>query len=81
MSPDKEIAKGIGGCVLALGNSPYRLKDGAQTYAVAVRVSLLRAEPSLRKLSEAKVISCREAVARGYRLVRNYDEAANYGLV
>ena len=31
MSPDKQRAKGIGGCVVALGNTSYRLKDGVQT--------------------------------------------------
>jgi hypothetical protein len=80
MSPDKQRAKGIGGCVMAVGNTPYRLKDGAQTHAVVVPVSLVRAEPSLRRFAESLSIPCEEALARGYRLVRSYDEAVAYGL-
>ena len=58
MSPNKLSAKGIGGCVLVPGGSHYRLKDGTQTYHVAVTVSLLHAEPSLRRLSEGTPIAC-----------------------
>jgi hypothetical protein len=80
MSPDRQRAKGIGGCVVAIGNTPYRLKDGVQTYAVVVPVSLVRAEPCLRRLAESSSMSCEEARARGYRIVRSYDEAVAYGL-
>ena len=80
MSPNKLAAKGLAGCILAPGSSPYRLKDGTVTYHVAVKVSLLRAEPSLRKLSETTAIDCHEAAERGYRLVRSYEDAVNHGL-
>jgi hypothetical protein len=81
MSPNKLSAKGLGGCVLAPGGSLYRLKDGTQTCNVAVTVSLLCAEPSLRKLSEATPIACDKATALGYRLVRSYDDAITHGLL
>jgi hypothetical protein len=61
--------------------SLYRLKDGTQTCNVAVTVSLLRAEPSLRRLSEATPIACDKATALGFRLVRSYDDAIMHGLV
>jgi hypothetical protein len=80
MSPDKQIAKGIGGCVLARGSTLYRLKDGVPTYAVVVPVTLVLAEPCLRRFSEAAAISFEEAAARGYRVVRSYDEAVASGL-
>jgi len=48
MSPIKQAAVGIGGCVLVPGGNLYRLQNGTQTYNVAVTVSLLLAEPSLR---------------------------------
>jgi hypothetical protein len=80
MSPEKRIAKGLGGCVLVRGSSAYRLKDGAQTYAVVVPVTLVYAEPSLRRFSESVPISCEEALARGYKIVRSYDEAIAFGL-
>lgn len=80
MSPDKRIAKGIGGCVQARGSTLYRLKDGVQTYTVVVPVTLVRAEPCLRRFSEVVTISCEEAAARGYRVVRSYDEAVASGL-
>ena len=80
MSPDKLTAKGIGGCVLALGNTPYRLKDGVQTHAVAVPVTLVCAEPCLRRFAESSSISYAEAKARGYRIVRTYDDAVVHGL-
>lgn len=81
MSPIKQTAMGIGGCVLVPGGSLYRLKSGTQTYMVAVTVSLLRAEPSLRRLSEATRMSCEEAATLGYRRVRSYDDAVMHGLV
>ena len=80
MSPFKQSAMGLRGCVLAPGGSPYRLKNGTQTYNVAVTISLLRAEPSLRRLLEATPIACDEATALGYRLVRSYDDAVMHGL-
>ena len=80
MSPNKLSAKGIGGCVLVPGGSLYRLKDSTQTYNVAVTVSLLLAEPSLRRLSEGTPIACGKATALGYRLVRSYDDAVMHGL-
>ena len=81
MSPNKQAAKGIGGCVLVPSADTYRLKSGAWTRNVAVTVSLLRAEPSLRRLSENAFISCEDAAAQGYRLVRRYDDAVTYRLV
>ena len=81
MTPNKLIAKGIGGCVLVPGPGAYRLKSGTATHNVAVTVSLLRAEPSLHRLSEDIPIPCEEAAAQGYRLVRRYDEAVTQGLV
>ncbi|MBW8831793.1 MAG: hypothetical protein JF606_20705 [Burkholderiales bacterium] len=80
MSPNKQIAKGIGGCVLVPSAETYRLKSGAWTHHVAVTVSLLRAEPGLRQLSEDIPIVCEEAAAQGYRLVRRYDDAVIYRL-
>jgi hypothetical protein len=80
MTPNKLIVKGIGGCVLAPGPNAYRLKSGAWTHNLAVTVSLLRAEPSLRRLSEGVPIACEEAAEQGYRLVRRYDEAVMHGL-
>jgi hypothetical protein len=81
MTPNKQSAKGIGGCVLVPGPDAYRLKTGTWTRHLAVTVSLLRAEPSLRRLSEDIPISCSDAIAQGYRLVRRYDDAVMYGLV
>ena len=80
MSPEKLTAKGIGGCVLALGSTPYRLKDGVQTRAVVVPVTLVCAEPCLRRFAESSSISCEEAKTRGYRIIRSYDDAVAYGL-
>jgi len=80
MSPIRQIARGIGGCVLAEGSIAYGLKDGTPTYSVAVTVSLLRAEPCLRRLIDAPPISREQATARGYRIVHSYDEAVMYGL-
>jgi ABC-type thiamine transport system ATPase subunit len=81
MSPTKMDAKGIGGCVLAEGRSPYLLKDGTQTYRVALTRSLLRAEPCLRRLIDEPSISHEEARALGYRVVYSYDDAVMHGLV
>ena len=81
MSPNKQTAIGIGGCVLAPGGSLYKLNSGTPTYDVAVTISLLRAEPSLRRLSEVRHIACDRATALGYRLVRSYDDAVVHGLV
>jgi hypothetical protein len=80
MTPNKQVAKGIGGCVLVPGPASYRLSSGAWTHHLAVTVSLLRAEPSLRRFSEGLPINCEDAAAQGYRLVRRYDEAVMYGL-
>ena len=80
MTPIKLSAKGLGGCVLVPGGSLYRLKNGRQTYDVAVTVSLLRAEPCLRRLPEVTPIACDEAIALGYQLVRSYDDAVVHGL-
>jgi hypothetical protein len=80
MTPNKLVAKGIGGCVLVLGPGAYRLKSGIWTHKLAVTVSLLRAEPSLRRLSEGTPIACEEAAAQGYQVVRRYDEAVMHGL-
>src|SRR5215471_2492617 len=81
VTPNKEAAKGIGGCVLVPGRDAYRLTSGAWTRNLAVTVSLLRAEPSLRRLSGEIPIACEEAAAQGYRVVRRYDDAVTYGLV
>jgi hypothetical protein len=81
MSPFKQAAVGLGGCVLVPGRSLYRLKNGTQTHKVAVTVSLLRAEPSLRRLSEAVRINCEKAAAQGYSVVRRYDDAVALGVV
>ena len=81
MSPIKQTARGIGGCVVVPGGSVYELKNGTQTCNVAITVTLMRAEPSLRKLSEATPIACKEATALGYRLVRSYDDAVMHGPV
>ena len=80
MTPNQQRAKGLGGCVLATGNTSYRLKDGTQTHAVAVPLSLVLAEPCMRKLADVKGVSCEEAATRGYRFVRNYDDAVAYGI-
>jgi hypothetical protein len=80
MTPNKQVVLGIGGCVLVPGSAAYQLADGSWTRKLAVTVSLLRAEPSLRKLSEGIPIGCEEAAAQGYRLVRRYDDAVMHGL-
>ena len=80
MTPNKQVAKGIGGCMLVPGSVAYRLGSGVVTHKLAVTVSLLLAEPSLRRLSEGIPIGCDEAVEQGYRVVRSYDEAVMHGL-
>jgi hypothetical protein len=80
MSPYKQRALGISDCRLALGGSVYPLRDGSETRHLAVPVSLLHAEPSLRRHFEAMAISPEEALEMGYRFVRSYDEAMTYGL-
>ncbi len=75
MSPIKQAALGLAGCILVPGSSFYRLQNGTQTHNVAVTVSLLLAEPSLRRLLRAEPMSCGEATAQGYRIVRTYEEA------
>ena len=80
MRPGKEVAVGIAGCVLVPGPNAYQLADGSWTDRLAVTVSLLWAEPCLRKLSEGAAIGCEEAVAQGYKLVRRYDDAIACGL-
>jgi hypothetical protein len=80
MTPNKQVAMGIGGCVLVPGSVAYRLANGTSTHKLAVTVSLLWAEPSLRRRSEGISIGCEEAAALGYRLVRSYDDAVTYGL-
>jgi hypothetical protein len=80
MTPNKQAALGIGGCVLVPGPGAYRLTNGTLTHKLAVTVSLLWAEPSLRKLSEGIPIGCDEAAAQGYRIVRKYDDAVMHGL-
>jgi len=71
----------IAGCRIAVGRHPYRLKDGRSTYDVAVSVSLLLAEPSLRRWQEGTPIGCDAAAMQGYQLVRTYDDAVACGLV
>lgn len=80
MSPDKIAFKGLAGCVIAVGNTPYQLKDGTTTHAVVVPVTLVRAEPCLRRFAESSPISREAAQARGYRFIRTYDDAVVYGL-
>jgi hypothetical protein len=80
MSPFKQTVHGLTGCVLAPGRDTYRLKDGTPTHLVAISVSLLRAEPCLRRFAEAPRVDCERAVAQGYRLVRSYEDAVALGL-
>ena len=81
MSPNKQRFVGIAGCRLIPGRSAYRLENGTSTTHVAVTVSLLLAEPCLRKHPEAVAIACEDAAVQGYRLVRSYDDAVSNGLV
>ena len=80
MSPVKLLAHGLAGCRLAGGVGPYRLADGSLTNVFAVPVSLLFAEPGLRRLLDAEWISTDMAKARGYRFIRSYDDAVASGL-
>jgi hypothetical protein len=80
MSPTRQRALGTSGCRLAPIASPYRLKNGQPTQQVAVTVSLLWAEPCLRRFIEGQPIAAEAAVDHGYRLVRNYDDALSLGL-
>lgn len=80
VTPYKQRVKGIGGCVIAPGNTTYRLANGSRTQAVVVPRSLVFAEPSLRQLIEAPVLTWEEARELGYRAVRSYEEAVAYGL-
>jgi hypothetical protein len=81
MSPYKQHAVGLSACRLVLGRGSYALSDGSPTQQIAITVSLLRAEPALRRLFEAPAISIEEALALGYRIVRSYREAEADGLV
>jgi hypothetical protein len=81
MSPDKQQARGIAGCRLVPGMHEYKLNDGTPTVRLAVTVSLLLAEPSLRRWQEGQPIDCKDAVSRGYRFVRSFDDAVAYGLL
>ena len=80
MSPTRQKALGTDGCRLAPVIAPYSLKDGHVTQMVAVPVSLLLAEPCLRRFIEGPPIPTEAAFARGYRVVRNYDDALTFGL-
>jgi len=81
MTPDKQRSVGLFGCRLVAGRDAYRLRDGTPTVHLAVPVSLLLAEPALRRWHEGEAIDCRAAALRGYRLVRTYDDAVAYGLL
>ena len=78
MTPEREKAIGIGGCVLVASSGAYKLADGALTAKVAVPLTLMLAEPSLRERSEG--IRCEAAAALGYTIVRRYSDAVAYGL-
>jgi hypothetical protein len=81
MTPQRQMAIGIDGCVLVAGMGAYKLADGRLTTKVAVPVTLMLAESSLRKRSEGSSISCEAAAALGYTIVRRYSDAVAYGLV
>ena len=83
MSPTKQRFVGLAGCQLVVGGSSYRLRDGKSTYQLAVTLSLLFAEPSLRrhKQDQSVAISCEAAAALGYQVARTSDDAAIFGLV
>ena len=72
MSPVKLLARGIAGC---------RLTTRAAPDLLAVTVSLLLAEPCLHGICRAETISIELAQARGYRIVRSYDDAVASGLL
>lgn len=83
MSPTKQRFVGLAGCQLVVGGHSYRLKDGKSTRQLAITLSLLLAEPSLRrhKSKQSLAISCEAAAALGYQVARTYDDAATLGLV
>jgi hypothetical protein len=81
MSPTKQRFVGLAGCQLVVGGSSYRLRDGKSTLQRAITLSLLFAEPSLRRCKQGGAISCEAAVALGYQVARTYDDAATFGLV
>jgi len=81
VTPHKERAIGISGCRLVAGGSPYRLRDGTTTVHLALPMSLLLAEPALRRWQEGQPIDCDTAALRGYRFIRSYDDAVAYGLL
>lgn len=73
MSPIKQAAHGIAGCVVL----PRRDEAGR---LLAVTLSLVRAEPCLRRLAGLNASSFAEAQALGCRWIRSYDEAVLCGL-
>jgi hypothetical protein len=81
MTPERQMAIGIGGCALVASSGAYKLADGTLTTKVAVPLTLMLAEPSLRKRSEGSPIRCEAAAALGYTIVRRYSDAVAYGLV
>ena len=81
MTPQRQTAIGIDGCVLVAGSGAYKLADGTLTTKVAVPATLMLAESSLRKRSEGVPIRCEAAAALGYTIVRRYSDAVAYGLV
>jgi hypothetical protein len=81
VTPHKERFVGIAGCRLVGGGSAYRLRDGTSTTHLALPVSLMLAEPSLRRWKESQPIDYETAVLRGYRIIRSYDDAVAYGLL
>ena len=80
MSPVKLFAHGLAGCRLGGGSGSYALADGSLSNVFAVPVSLLFAEPCLRRLVGAQLISTESAKAKGYRIVHSYDDALASGL-
>jgi hypothetical protein len=82
MSPTKQRFVGLAGCLLVVGGSTYRLRDGKSTRQLAITLSLLLAEPSLRrhKHKQCVAISCEAAASLGYQVARTYDDAAIFGL-
>ena len=80
MSPVKLFAHGLAGCSLVEGSGTYLLADRSPTNVVAVNVSLLFAEPCLHRLLRGELISTELAKARGYRIIRSYDDAVAWGL-
>jgi hypothetical protein len=81
MSPTKQRFVGLAGCFLVSGGGTYRLRDGQSTCELAITLSLMFAEPSLRrhKHKPCVAISCEAAAAMGCQVVRTYDDAA-FGL-